>query len=38
MGDLAKGVRAFRKGMREEAAPIDDGSANHDPPKDQKAA
>lgn len=38
MGDLAKGIRSFKKGMREDIPPIADGSTEGDPPTDQKAA
>jgi sec-independent protein translocase protein TatA len=38
MGDLAKGIRSFKKGMREDVPPIADKSAKGDPPADGKAA
>ena len=38
MGDLAKGIRSFKKGMRDEAPPIADESADNESSADQKAA
>ena len=38
MGDLAKGIRNFKKGMREDAPPIADEATDDNRPKEQKAA
>ena len=37
MGDLAKGVRNFKRGMREDAAADADDATDDNPPKEQKA-
>lgn len=38
VGDLAKAIRSFKKGKREDAPPIADRLARRHPPLDQKAA